>query len=195
MEEIDMDESDLSQVSLSVEGITDEFSEIKSHYENGIALTDSEMDKIADKAVLYLKHLLSFFGEHECEIDEYDGDEGELILDITGGDLAILIGRHGNTLDALQMVLSSLMSASLHFYYPIVVDVESYKSRRRAKIQSMARSAAERVKKNGNRIALAPMNGYERRLVHIALRGEDQVTTHSEGEDPYRCVVITAVNV
>ena len=195
MEEIDMDESDLSQVSLSVEGITDEFSEIRSHYENGIALTDSEMDKIADKAVLYLKHLLSFFGEHEWEIDEYDGDEGELILDITGGNLAILIGRHGNTLDALQMVLSSLMSASLHFHYPIVVDVESYKSRRRAKIQSMARSAAERVKKNGNRIALAPMNGYERRLVHIALRGEDQVTTHSEGEDPYRRVVITAVNI
>ena len=93
------------------------------------------------------------------------------------------------------MVLSSLMSASLHFHYPIVVDVESYKSRRRAKIQSMARSAAERVKKNGNRIALAPMNGYERRLVHIALRGEDQVTTHSEGEDPYRRVVITAVNI
>ena len=59
----------------------------------------------------------------------------------------------------------------------------------------MARSAAERVKKNGSRIALAPMNGYERRLVHIALRGEDQVTTHSEGEDPYRRVVITAVNV
>ena len=51
------------------------------------------------------------------------------------------------------------------------------------------------MKKNGNRIALAPMNGYERRLVHIALRGEDQVTTHSEGEDPYRRVVITAVNV
>ena len=108
MEEIDMDESDLSQVSLSVEGITDEFSEIKSHYENGIALTDSEMDKIADKAVLYLKHLLSFFGEHECEIDEYDGDEGELILDITGGDLAILNG----TLLTYECFSSLLLSNS-----------------------------------------------------------------------------------
>lgn len=189
-----MNEKENSQEASSAVDLADEFAEIRAHYEEGLELSSLEMDKIADLAVFYLKQLLGFFGETNCAIDEYDGDEGELILDITDGDLAILIGRHGNTLESLQMVLSSLMSATLRFHYPILVDVESYKSRRRAKIQNMARSAAERVRKNGGRIALVPMNGYERRLVHIALREATDVTTHSEGEDPYRRVVITAVH-
>ena len=144
----------------------DEFASIREHFEAGIQLTDAEMNKIADTAVFYLRELLSFFGENSCAIDEYDGEDGELILDVTGGDLAILIGRHGNTLEALQMVLSSLMSAKLHFHYPVSVDVESYKSRRRN----------------------------ERRIIHIALRDNLEVTTHSEGDDPYRRVVVTAIN-
>ena len=84
----------------------DEFAEIREHFESGIALTDEETDKVADLAVDYLKKILTFFGETESSIDEYDGDEGELILDVNGGDLAVLIGRHGRTLDALQMVLT-----------------------------------------------------------------------------------------
>ena len=137
----------------------DEFASIREHFEAGIQLTDAEMNKIADTAVFYLRELLSFFGENSCAIDEYDGEDGELILDVTGGDLAILIGRHGNTLEALQMVLSSLMSA----------------------------------KKTG-KVSLAPMSGYERRIIHIALRDNLEVTTHSEGDDPYRRVVVTAIN-
>lgn len=176
-----------------VVGSTDEFSSIRAHYEEGLQLTDNELNKIADVAVSYLRELLSFFGENNCSIDEYDGEEGELILDITGGDLAILIGRHGNTLEALQMILSSLMSAKLRFHFPISVDVESYKSRRRKKLQEMALSAAIRAKKTG-KVSLAPMSGYERRLIHITLRNDLEVTTHSEGEDPYRRVVITAIN-
>jgi len=171
----------------------DEFASIREHFEAGIQLTDAEMNKIADTAVFYLRELLSFFGENSCAIDEYDGEDGELILDVTGGDLAILIGRHGNTLEALQMVLSSLMSAKLHFHYPVSVDVESYKSRRRNKLQEMALSAAARAKKTG-KVSLAPMSGYERRIIHIALRDNLEVTTHSEGDDPYRRVVVTAIN-
>ncbi len=76
------------------------------------------MDKIADLAVSYLRSILALFGETESSIDEYDGENGELILDVNGGDLAVLIGRHGRTLDALQMVLTSLMSSRIKFYYP-----------------------------------------------------------------------------
>ena len=90
------------------------------------------------------------------------------------------------------MVLSSLMSSKIKFYYPIVVDIESYKTRRKKKIMGMAKSAADRAKKQG-RVALNPMNASERRLVHLALIDDDEVTTHSEGEDPNRRVVITAV--
>lgn len=171
----------------------DEFSSIREHFEAGVELTEEETDKVADVAVEYLRELLGFFGETSCSIDEYDGDNGELILDVNGGDLAVLIGRHGRTLDALQMVLSSLMSSTLKFYYPIVVDIESYKSRRKSKVQGLARAAAAKARKQG-RVAMAPMNAYERRLVHLALHDDDSVTTHSEGEDPNRRVVITAVH-
>lgn len=171
----------------------DEFSSIREHFEAGAELTEEETDKVADVAVEYLRELLGFFGETSCSIDEYDGDNGELILDVNGGDLAVLIGRHGRTLDALQLVLSSLMSSTLKFYYPIVVDIESYKSRRKSKVQGLARAAAAKARKQG-RVAMAPMNAYERRLVHLALHDDDSVTTHSEGEDHNRRVVITAVH-
>lgn len=171
----------------------DEFSSIRERFEAGAELTEEETDKVADVAVEYLRELLGFFGETQCSIDEYDGDNGELILDVNGGDLAVLIGRHGRTLDSLQMVLSSLMSSTLKFYYPIVVDIEGYKTRRKSIVQGLAKAAASRARKQG-RVAMAPMNAYERRLVHLALVDDDTVTTHSEGEDPNRRVVITAVH-
>ena len=151
------------------------------------------MDKFADLAVSYLKGILELFGETSSSIDEYDGENGELILDVNGGDLAVLIGRHGRTLDALQMVLTSLMSSRIKFYYPIVVDIESYKSRRKKKLIDMARSSAARAKERGGKVTLSPMNAYERRIVHLALVNDEDVVTHSEGEEPERRVVITAV--
>lgn len=193
-----MDEEVQTEVGTADEQSTstdaaDEFASIREHFEAGVELTDDETDKVADVAVEYLRELLGFFGETQCSIDEYDGDNGELILDVNGGDLAVLIGRHGRTLDSLQMVLSSLMSSRLKFYYPIVVDIESYKSRRKSKVQGLARAAASKARKQG-RVAMAPMNAYERRLVHLTLVDDDTVTTHSEGEDPNRRVVITAVH-
>ena len=193
-----MDEEVLTEVGTADEQSTstdaaDEFASIREHFEAGVELTDDETDKVADVAVEYLRELLGFFGETQCSIDEYVGDNGELILDVNGGDLAVLIGRHGRTLDSLQMVLSSLMSSRLKFYYPIVVDIESYKSRRKSKVQGLARAAASKARKQG-RVAMAPMNAYERRLVHLTLVDDDTVTTHSEGEDPNRRVVITAVH-
>ena len=193
-----MDEEVLTEVGTADEQSTstdaaDEFASIREHFEAGVELTDDETDKVADGAVEYLRELLGFFGETQCSIDEYDGDKGELILDVNGGDLAVLIGRHGRTLDSLQMVLSSLMSSTLKFYYPIVVDIESYKSRRKSKVQGLAKAAASKARKQG-RVAMAPMNAYERRLVHLTLVDDDTVTTHSEGEDPNRRVVITAVH-
>ena len=116
----------------------DAFAEIREHYAATKELTEEETDKIADVAVGYLRDILGFFGEDKSSIDEYDGDEGELILDINGGNLAVLIGRHGRTLDALQMVLSSLMSSNLKFHYPVVVDIEGYKSRRKDKVRTIA---------------------------------------------------------
>lgn len=148
--EVGMDEEALTEqaVEAVAESLdadaADDFASIREHYEAGVVLTDEETDKIADVAVEYLRSLLAYFGETSSSIDEYDGDNGELILDVNGGDLAVLIGRHGRTLDSLQMVLSSLMSSRMKFYFPVVVDIESYKTRRKNKVQGLARSAAQR---------------------------------------------------
>ena len=171
----------------------DKYAQLREHYAAGEELSDDEVDAIADVAVGYLRSILRLFGEDGASIDEYEGDEGELILDVTGGDLAVLIGRHGRTLDALQMVVSSLMSSTLRFHYPVVVDVEGYKNRRKEKLRGIALSAASRAKRQHSRVSLPPMNAYERRLIHLALVDDEEVTTHSEGEDPVRHVVITAV--
>lgn len=194
-EAVETDEAVLSDSLDAQSDSVDEFASIREHYEAGIELTDEETDRIADVAVEYLRGVLNLFGETHSSIDEYDGDEGELILDVSGGNLAVLIGRHGRTLEALQTVITTLLSSRLKFYYPIVVDIESYRSRAKKKIEQMALNAASRAKSHGSSVKLAPMNAYDRRLVHLALRGDAEVTTHSEGEDPDRYVVVTPVKL
>jgi spoIIIJ-associated protein len=153
-------------------------------------LTEEELDRVADTAVAVVQRILGFFGI-EAAIDEYEGDDGEIILDIVGGDLAILIGRHGKTLDALQTLVAAATSRQLGFRYPVVVDVEGYRGRRREKLEDMARRTADRVSRQGRSVKLRPMTSYERRVIHMALRDDRRVITESEGEDPGRAVVIS----
>ena len=189
-----MEEETISQIDESIESVKESpYAAICAAYEAGHELTDDQLDVIADVSVEIVRSILACFGETQSSIDEYEGDEGELILDINGGDLAVLIGRHGRVLDAFQLLVSSLVSSKLGFHYPVVVDIEGYKSRRRQKLQTLAASSAARAKRQHGQVRLKPMNAYERRLVHLALLNDDGVTTHSEGEDPERYVVITAL--
>lgn len=158
--------------------------------EDQIEVTEEELDAIADTAIAALQDILKYFNVGEVTIDEYEGDEGELILDITGDDLAILIGRHGRTLDALQFVVSAITIRSMGFRYPVIVDVEGYKSRRREKLESIARSTANKAASQHRSVKMRPMTPYERRIVHIALRDDDRVDTASEGEGSSRHVVV-----
>lgn len=156
-------------------------------------LSDEEKNFIGDIVTRKIEETLSFFGESNIRIDEYETDDHCLIFDIFGDDLAVLIGHHGHTLDALQSIINAFLSNALHFYYPISLDVEGYKERRKDKIQAIALSAAARAKRRGCRVVLAPMSPADRRLVHIALINDAEVTTHSEGYEPNRRVVVTAV--
>ena len=158
--------------------------------EDQIEVTEEELDAIADTAIAALQDILKYFNVGEVTIDEYEGDEGELILDITGDDLAILIGRHGRTLDALQFVVSAITVRSMGFRYPVIVDVEGYKSRQREKLESIARSTANKAASQHRSVKMRPMTPYERRIVHIALRDDDRVDTASEGEGSARHVVV-----
>ena len=158
--------------------------------EDQIEVTEEELDAIADTAIAALQDILKYFNVGEVTIDEYEGDEGELILDITGDDLAILIGRHGRTLDALQFVVSAITVRSMGFRYPVIVDVEGYKSRQREKLESIARSTANKAASQHRSVKMRPMTPYERRIVHIALRDDVRVDTASEGEGSARHVVV-----
>lgn len=158
--------------------------------EEPVDLTDEELDRIADTAIAALQDILKYFNVGELTIDEYEGDEGELILDITGDDLAVLIGRHGKTLDALQFLVSAITVRTIGYRYPVVVDIEGYKGRQREKLESIARSSANRAASQNRSIKLRPMTPYERRIVHITLRDDDRVETASEGEGSARHVVI-----
>ena len=158
--------------------------------EEPVDLTDEELDRIADTAIAALQDILKYFNVGEVTIDEYEGDEGELILDITGDDLAVLIGRHGKTLDALQFLVSAITVRTIGYRYPVVVDIEGYKGRQSEKLESIARSSANRAASQNRSIKLRPMTPYERRIVHITLRDDDRVETASEGEGSARHVVI-----
>ena len=153
-------------------------------------ISDEDLDRIADTAIATIQDILKHFDVGEVTIDEYEGDEGELILDITGDDLAVLIGRHGKTLDALQFLVSAITVRTMGFRYPVIVDVEGYKNRQRQKIESVAYSAARRAKSQHRSVKLRPMTPYERRIVHIALRDDERVETASEGEGSARHVVV-----
>jgi spoIIIJ-associated protein len=152
-------------------------------------LSDEELDAIADAGAEAIRAILGSLGI-EGGIDEYEGDEGEIILDITGDDLAVLIGRHGRTLDALQVLVSTITNRKLDTRYPLVVDVSGYRHRRRMKLEEMARGAAERAVRQRRAVQLRPMSSFERRVIHVVLRDDRRVQTESEGVEPRRMVVV-----
>lgn len=152
-------------------------------------LTDEELDAIADAGVATILDVMSRLGI-EATVEEYEGDEGEIILDIVGDELGILIGRHGRTLDALQILVSAITNRRLERRYPLVIDVSGYRHRRRLKLEELARRAADRAARQHRPVALRPMSSFERRVVHVALREDRRVVTESEGEEPRRMVVV-----
>ena len=178
------------------EGILEEETEIVEEPvedDGDLQLTDEQLDEIADTAIAALRDVLKYFNVGEVTIDEYEGDEGELILDITGDDLAVLIGRHGKTLDALQFLISAITVRKIGFRFPVIIDVESYKNRQRQKLEALARSSANKAASQGRSVKLRPMTPYERRIIHVALRDDNRVNTASEGEGVGRHVVVVPV--
>ncbi|MDP2400388.1 MAG: RNA-binding cell elongation regulator Jag/EloR [Actinomycetota bacterium] len=152
-------------------------------------LTDEELDKVADQAVSAIQSVLAGFGI-EAAVEEYEGDDGEIILDVVGDDLGVLIGRHGRTLDSIQTLVSAVTNRALGFRYPVLVDVEGYRNRRREKLEEIARRASERASRHKQPVKLRPMSSYERKVIHMYLRDDRRVTTISEGDEPFRMVVV-----
>ncbi len=118
-------------------------------------------------------------------------DEGSILLQMEGENMGLLIGHHGETLDALQYLVNLYVNKGQENYTRITLDTENYRAKREESLIRLANRMANRAVKTGRRVSLEPMNPYERRIIHSALHENQQVDTHSEGNDPYRRLVIT----
>lgn len=143
----------------------------------------------AAKAKAFLQDVLHNMGIDNVLIEKMIKAD-KVILHLHGDNLGILIGKHGQTLDALQYLTNLTTNQGETSRYFIMLDVENYRHRREETLKQLALRLAGRVKKRGDRVVLEPMNGYERKVIHMVLQHQDHITTESEGQDPYRHVVI-----
>ena len=118
-------------------------------------------------------------------------EDHELNIDLEGDDMGVLIGKRGQTLDSLQYLASLVVNKGSDDYIRVKVDTENYRERRKATLENLAKNIAQKVKRTRKPVSLEPMNPYERRVIHSALQNDKFVCTHSEGEEPYRRVVVT----
>ena len=147
---------------------------------------------VEDKATAYAMDFLStIFKKFDIDV-KINVTEGEefITLDLIGKDLGILFGRRGETLDALQYLTNLTVARHFEERCKIILDVEGYRSKREESLARLAKKLADRVKESGKNMSLEPMSPYERRIIHTVLQSDDQVRTFSEGEEPYRKVVI-----
>lgn len=127
----------------------------------------------------------------EVEIVSHIDEEGALNIEMKGENMGILIGKRGQTLDSLQYLTNRVANKSQEEYVRVKLDTENYRQRRKETLENLAKNIAYKVKRTKKPVSLEPMNPYERRVIHSALQGDKYVSTHSEGEEPYRRVVVT----
>lgn len=121
----------------------------------------------------------------------YDEVEKSLDIDLSGDEMGILIGKRGQTLDSVQYLVSLVVNKESEEYIRVKVDTENYRQRRKETLENLAKNIAYKVKRTKHPVSLEPMNPYERRIIHSALQNDKYVTTHSEGDEPFRRVVVT----
>lgn len=147
-----------------------------------------EQEKTAEEAKAFLENV--FRGMHLNVTMERMMNEERILINLRGEGLGILIGKHGQTLDALQYLTNLAAGKAYHHHYFVLLDVENYRERRKATLEALARRLAGKVRRTGEPVELEPMSAAERRIIHLALQADGAVTTESEGEAPHRYVVI-----
>ena len=139
------------------------------------------------------KFLKDVFGAMEIPAEmsmEYREDVGCLEININGDDMGVLIGKRGQTLDSLQYLTSLVINKEQKEYIRVKLDTEDYRRRRKETLENLAKNIASKVKKTGKTVVLEPMNPYERRIIHSALQPNRYVETYSDGNEPYRHIVV-----
>ncbi len=146
---------------------------------------------IPDKAKDFLKEVFDAMNMIVVVDVKYDEINNSLNIDLSGDEMGVLIGKRGQTLDSLQYLVSLVVNKDSEEYVRVKVDTEDYRRRRKETLENLAKNIAYKVKRTKRSVSLEPMNPYERRIIHSALQNDRYVTTHSEGEEPFRRVVVT----
>ncbi len=148
-------------------------------------------DSIEDIAKEFLSNIMKTMDlnvEFEVKKDEVDN---AIEINMIGDNMGILIGKRGQTLDSLQYLTSLVLNKNSEDYIKVKLDTENYRQRRKETLENLAKNIAFKVKRTKRPVTLEPMNPFERRVIHYALQNDSYVTTHSEGDEPYRHIVVT----
>ena len=150
--------------------------------------------KVEDETIRYVEQFVKDTlkaMDMDVEITSSIDKDGALYVDMKGENMGILIGKRGQTLDSLQYLANRVANKHQSVYVRVKLDTENYRARREETLKHLAKNIAHKVKRNRRPVILEPMNPYERRIIHSTLQSDPYVTTHSEGEEPYRKVVVT----
>ena len=143
----------------------------------------------------YMNQLLTdIFSAMDMKVDiliQVNEENHNIEIDLKGDEMGILIGKRGQTLDSLQLLLNNAVHKNFDTYYKVKLDTENYRIRRKETLENLAKNIAYKVKRTKSPVVLEPMNPFERRVIHSALQNDRYVVTHSEGEDPFRHVVVS----
>lgn len=141
----------------------------------------------------FIYDVLNAMDMKDVKVTSTVDEEGALSIDMEGNNMGILIGKRGQTLDSLQYLTNRVANKMQDGYVRVKLDTEDYRRRRKETLENLAKNIASKVKRTRRTVSLEPMNPYERRIIHSALQSDPAVSTHSEGEEPYRRVVVTLV--
>lgn len=141
----------------------------------------------------FIYDVMNAMGMDDVKVTSSVDEEGALSINMEGSNMGILIGKRGQTLDSLQYLTNRVANKMQDGYVRVKLDTEDYRRRRKETLENLAKNIASKVKRTRKTVSLEPMNPYERRIIHSALQSDPAVSTHSEGEEPYRRVVVTLV--
>ena len=172
--------------------VREEKPEVKSEPKKEVELAKVEPQTI-ETCEKFIYDVMNAMGMDDVKVTSVVDEEGALSINMEGSNMGILIGKRGQTLDSLQYLTNRVANKMQDGYVRVKLDTEDYRRRRKETLENLAKNIASKVKRTGKTVSLEPMNPYERRIIHSALQSDPAVSTHSEGEEPYRRVVVTLV--
>ena len=172
--------------------VREEKPEVKSEPKKEVELAKVEPQTI-ETCEKFIYDVMNAMGMDDVKVTSVVDEEGALSINMEGSNMGILIGKRGQTLDSLQYLTNRVANKMQDGYVRVKLDTEDYRRRRKETLENLAKNIASKIKRTRKTVSLEPMNPYERRIIHSALQSDPAVSTHSEGEEPYRRVVVTLV--